>query len=51
MKRIKFDCFYDKKHWYLVPTISLHNYVNQFCIWFQFTVLCAEISFMKKRCK
>lgn len=40
--RWRFDNFY------LIPSISLHNYVNQFCIWFQFLGVHVEIIFVKK---
>lgn len=49
MKRIAFDfCWWNRGHIYLLPSISLHNYVNQFCIWFQFLGLWFEITFIKK---
>lgn len=49
MKRIAF-VFYRWRfdNFYLIPSISLHNYVNQFCIWFQFLGVHVEIIFVKK---
>ena len=48
-KRIFFNCGYRTYgHWYLIPTISIHDYDNQFDIWIQFLSLCFEIAIMKK---
>ena len=46
-KRIAFDHSWQWDHWYLIPSISLHNYDNQFCIWIQFLGLWFEIIFIK----
>lgn len=49
MERIAFD-FHWWKDWsvfYLLPSISLHNFENQFCIWVQFLGLWFEIIFIK----
>lgn len=46
-KRIAFDGSWQWNHWHLIPSISLHNYDNQFCIWFQFLGLWFEIIFVK----
>lgn len=48
-KRIAFDFYWWKRDvFYLLPSISLHNFDNQFCIWFQFLGLWFEIIFVKK---
>lgn len=48
MKCIKFDCFWNLNHWYLLPSISLHNFENQFDIHFCFAGLLMEIAYIKK---
>lgn len=47
-KRIAFDFSWQWEHWHLLPAISLHNYTNQFCIWFNFMGLWFEVIFVKK---
>ena len=39
-KKIQFDYFWNWKHWYLLPAISLDNYEKQFDI--HFIWLCQE---------
>ena len=47
-ERIEFTYCWQWNHFYLIPSISLHNYDNQFCIWIQIFGLFFEIIFVKK---
>lgn len=47
MKRIYFNYVWMWDHIYIIPSISLHNYANQFCIWINFLGLSSEIIFVK----
>lgn len=47
-RRAYFDCFWQWKHWYLLPAISLHNYENAYDILLQFMGLFIQVTFAKK---
>ena len=46
-KRIEFECYWNWNHWYILPAISLDNYLYEFEIHFNFMGLLVEISFIK----
>lgn len=47
-KKIYFDATWKSQCWFLMPTIILTNFVDQFCIHFHFMSFWFEIAYIKK---